>query len=105
MTAVMKHSSLKMRIKTLVEGHFIPMQHQCDFEYTIDLQDNIIPLCPTCHRRIYLPSSYDRTGCLRNFILNVSMTSRFAELIFRLMSWNRIMYKKSRVAVACFFFI
>ena len=97
--------------KNFVEGHhLIPMQHQCDFEYTIDFADNIIPLCPTCHRRIHfaigafiLPSSRTETGCLRNFTLNVSMTSRFMELIFRLMSWNRIMYKKSRLRCGLLF--
>lgn len=103
MTAVMKHSSLKMIIKTLLRSSLIPMQHQCDFEYTIDFADNIIPLCPTCHRRIHLPSSRTETGCLRNFTLNVLMILRFMELIFRLMSWNRIMYRKSRLRCGLLF--
>lgn len=90
--------------KNFVEGHhLIPMQHQCDFEYTIDFADNIIPLCPTCHRRIHFAIKQTETGCLRNFTLNVSMTSRFMELIFRLMSWNRIMYKKSRLRCGLLF--
>lgn len=54
--------------KNFVEGHhLIPMQHQCDFEYTIDFADNIIPLCPTCHRRIHFAIKQDRNRMLEKF--------------------------------------
>ena len=33
--------------------HLIPMQYQEQFEYSIDVPENIIPLCPNCHRRIH----------------------------------------------------
>lgn len=33
--------------------HLIPMAYQGLFEYTIDFADNIICLCPTCHRMIH----------------------------------------------------
>ena len=33
--------------------HLIPMSTQLFFEYTIDFADNIIALCPTCHRKIH----------------------------------------------------
>lgn len=87
--------------KNFVEGHhLIPMQHQCDFEYTIDFADNIILIAIVA---FILPSSRTETGCLRNFTLNVLMILRFMELIFRLMSWNRIMYKKSRLRCGLLF--
>lgn len=54
--------------KNFVEGHhLIPMQHQCDFEYTIDFADNIIPLCPNCHRRIHFAIKQDRNRMLEKF--------------------------------------
>lgn len=54
--------------KNFVEGHhLIPMQHQCDFEYTIDFADNIIPLCPACHRRIHFAIKQDRNRMLEKF--------------------------------------
>lgn len=33
--------------------HLIPMAYQYLFEYTIDFADNIICLCPTCHRMVH----------------------------------------------------
>jgi len=33
--------------------HLIPMSHQDFFEYTIDFADNIVCLCPNCHRKIH----------------------------------------------------
>lgn len=45
--------------KNFVESHhLIPMSTQSYFEYSIDFADNIISLCPNCHRKIHygLPS-------------------------------------------------
>lgn len=40
--------------KPFVEGHhLIPMFVQDQFEYTIDFADNIVTLCPNCHRKIH----------------------------------------------------
>jgi len=33
--------------------HLIPMSAQIFFKYTIDFADNIVALCPTCHRKIH----------------------------------------------------
>lgn len=33
--------------------HLIPMAAQDYFDYTIDFADNIVTLCPTCHRQIH----------------------------------------------------
>lgn len=33
--------------------HIIPISKQDDFEYSIDLPANIVPLCPNCHRQIH----------------------------------------------------
>lgn len=33
--------------------HLIPMEHQGDFKYSIDIPENIIALCPNCHRKIH----------------------------------------------------
>lgn len=33
--------------------HLIPMAFQDDFEYSIDFSDNIVCLCPNCHRLIH----------------------------------------------------
>lgn len=41
-------------LKPYIEGHhLIPMAAQDYFEYTIDFADNIVTLCPTCHRKIH----------------------------------------------------
>lgn len=33
--------------------HLLPMAAQRDFEYTVDFADNIVSLCPNCHRKIH----------------------------------------------------
>ena len=33
--------------------HLIPMQYQDDFEHSIDVPENIISLCPNCHRAFH----------------------------------------------------
>lgn len=33
--------------------HLIPMSKQDDFEHDIDVPENILCLCPNCHRKIH----------------------------------------------------
>lgn len=33
--------------------HLIPMKYQGDFEFSLDVPENIISLCPTCHRAFH----------------------------------------------------
>ncbi len=41
--------------RNYVEGHHvIPMHAQEDFEYSIDVPENIVALCPNCHRKVHL---------------------------------------------------
>ena len=39
--------------KFIEAHHLIPMAAQDYFDYTIDFADNIVTLCPTCHRQIH----------------------------------------------------
>jgi 5-methylcytosine-specific restriction protein A len=34
--------------------HLIPMGKQGDFEFDIDVPENIVSLCPNCHKKIHL---------------------------------------------------
>ncbi|MDM0046929.1 DUF3578 domain-containing protein [Variovorax dokdonensis] len=33
--------------------HLIPMSRQDDFAFSLDVEENIVPLCPTCHRLLH----------------------------------------------------
>src|SRR5690625_3059205 len=47
--------------KPFVEGHhLIPMSAQDQFENTIDFADNIVTLCPNCHRKIHYGLQEDK---------------------------------------------
>src|SRR5699024_571776 len=47
--------------KPFVEGHhLISMFAQDQFEYTIDFADNIVTLCPNCHRKIHYGLPQDK---------------------------------------------
>lgn len=47
--------------------HLIPMSYQGLFEYTIDFADNIICLCPTCHRKIHYSTDDIKKEMIQKF--------------------------------------
>lgn len=55
--------------KPYIEAHhLIPMATQGLFQYNIDFADNIIRLCPNCHRRIYYGVKSDKSEWYKSFI-------------------------------------
>lgn len=57
--------------KPYVEAHhLIPMLAQIDFENTIDFADNIVSLCPTCHRNIHYGTINEKEKMLKFFFKN-----------------------------------
>lgn len=44
--------------------HLIPMSKQGSFEFDIDVPENILCLCPTCHRKIHLAQDNDKKEIL-----------------------------------------
>lgn len=57
--------------KPYVEAHhLIPMLAQIDFENTIDFADNIVALCPTCHRNIHYGTINEKEKMLKFFFKN-----------------------------------
>ena len=54
--------------KPFVEGHhLIPMSAQEQFENTIDFADNIVTLCPNCHRKIHYGLQEDKYRIIQLF--------------------------------------
>lgn len=47
--------------------HLIPMEFQDDFEYSIDVPENIISLCPTCHRLFHHAAAEAKEDILGKF--------------------------------------
>ena len=45
--------------------HLIPMGKQGDFEYDIDVPENIMSLCPNCHREIHLSEDIAKGNILK----------------------------------------
>ncbi len=39
--------------------HLIPMKNQPEYEYSLDIEANIVALCPNCHRKIHLGKESD----------------------------------------------
>lgn len=50
--------------------HFIPRAFSNDFENSIEIKDNYVPLCPFCHRKIHLAVDRERIE-LVNYIYNL----------------------------------
>jgi 5-methylcytosine-specific restriction enzyme A len=66
--------------KAFVEAHhFVPMKYQGDFSIPLDCVENVISLCPNCHRGIHLgvvdhkkhliETIYNEKGTINNFRL------------------------------------
>jgi 5-methylcytosine-specific restriction enzyme A len=67
--------------KPFVEAHhFIPMKFQSDFQFPLDCVENVISLCPNCHRgfhlgvvdhkKILIEKIFDKRGAINNFQLD-----------------------------------
>lgn len=50
--------------------HLIPMSKQGSFDFDIDVPENIICLCPTCHRKIHLAQDNDKKAILSEVFKN-----------------------------------
>lgn len=50
--------------------HLIPMSKQGAFEFDIDVPENILCICPTCHRRIHLAQDKDKMEILTDIFKN-----------------------------------
>lgn len=52
-----------------VEGHhLIPLSYQGDFQYSIDVKENIVALCPNCHRLLHYGPNEEKREILLNFL-------------------------------------
>ena len=47
--------------------HLIPMEKQNDFEDSLDVPENIVALCPNCHRKIHLASKSEKQPMIEAF--------------------------------------
>ena len=56
------HKTFKQsNLRNYVEGHHvIPMHAQDEFEYSIDVPENIVALCPNCHRETHLSENTEK---------------------------------------------
>ena len=61
--------------KQFVEAHhLIPMEHQGDFKVSIDVPENIVSLCPNCHRSFHNSIDKTKAKLIKKFF-NVRMSS------------------------------
>jgi len=53
-----------------VEGHhLIPLSSQDQFDYSIDVPENIVSLCPNCHRKIHKASKLQKKEMIEKFFI------------------------------------
>jgi len=46
--------------------HLVPMEYQDNFEFSLDVPENIISLCPNCHKKIHLAKTKEMLGILQD---------------------------------------
>ena len=50
--------------RNYTEGHhLIPLKYQDEFEYSLDVEANIVSLCPSCHRLLHYGNDYVEKIC------------------------------------------
>jgi len=55
--------------KQFVEAHhLVPMEHQDKFDYSLDVPENIVALCPICHRKFHLAMAEEMINMLKMLI-------------------------------------
>ena len=65
--------------RNYVEGHHvIPMSAQDQFEYSIDVPENIVALCPNCHRKVHL-SNMDTRLIMINELLKIINVKKLSD--------------------------
>lgn len=65
------HSTFKVKGKNhqYVEAHhLIPMEYQDQFENCIDVPENIVSLCPNCHRKIHHAQMIERENMVKKLL-------------------------------------
>ena len=61
----------KETMKNYVEGHhLIPISKHAEFKYDIDVKENIISLCPECHRMLHFAKKEQTRGLLHTLLNN-----------------------------------
>jgi 5-methylcytosine-specific restriction protein A len=60
--------------------HLIPMEFQNDFEYSIDVPENIISLCPNCHRAFHNSTDKIKSALVRSFFAERKIFLRKREI-------------------------
>ena len=60
------HFSSKATGMNYVEGHhLIPMKYQDEFEYSLDVEANVVSLCVVCHKKLHLASMEEKSEIIK----------------------------------------
>ncbi|PWF43116.1 DUF3578 domain-containing protein [Massilia glaciei] len=70
--------SARTGFKYLELHHLIPFSQQRHFKYSLDVEENIVALCPNCHRMLHSGTNAERVRRLRHLlsIRNAALQAR-----------------------------
>lgn len=60
--------------------HLIPMKHQAAFHFSLDVIENVVALCPNCHRLLHHANLQDKRPILKKLLENKKMGLAAREL-------------------------
>lgn len=56
------------QMENYLEGHhIIPMCFSDSFKFNLDIEENLVPLCPNCHRKIHLSTDKTKKELIKDF--------------------------------------
>jgi 5-methylcytosine-specific restriction protein A len=59
-------TSAKTKRNYVEAHHFVPFSQQPNFSFSLDVEENIVMLCPTCHRRFHYGTQAEKSGYLKS---------------------------------------
>jgi 5-methylcytosine-specific restriction enzyme A len=62
----MSNSTGKMYVEA---HHVIPMEYQDNYEFSLDVPENIVALCPNCHRKIHMAHASEIKNMLNKLFI------------------------------------
>lgn len=48
--------------------HLIHMEYQKDYEYSLDVPENIVSLCPNCHKKIHMSNNIEKGKMIKKLL-------------------------------------
>jgi 5-methylcytosine-specific restriction protein A len=83
-------TSRRTRERFVEAHHLIPMQYQDRFPFSLDIPENIVALCPICHRKLHHSRFSELKSALSKLFANRSERLKSRDIVIELSAINEM---------------